>query len=100
MPVTTIWIISRFFIKRELYFQAFDILCKAFKEYLQTLFIANKTYPVAYNKWLREQIAELLNKPGLYPKLSPILPVSNIESNEINEKAEMLRQLLISATNS
>jgi hypothetical protein len=47
----------------------------------------------------KKQIAELLNKPGLYQKLSPILSVSNIESNEINEKAEMLRQLLISATN-
>lgn len=47
-----------------------------------------------------EQIAGLLNKPELYPKLLPVLSVFNIESNEINEKAPMLRQLLISATNS
>ena len=88
-----------FFIKRNLYFQAFDILCKAFQEYLQTLFIANKTYPIAYNKWIKEQIIKWLNKPDLYPKLSPILSVSNIESNEINDKAKMLRELLNTTTN-
>ena len=83
-----------FFMKRELYFQAFDILCKAFQEYLQTLFIANKIYPIAYNKWIKEQIVKWLNKPDLYPKLPPILSVSDIESNEIIEKANMLRRLL------
>lgn len=83
-----------FFIKRGLYFQAFDILCKAFQEYLQTLFIANKTYPIAYNKWIKEQIVKWLHQPDLYPKLSPILSVSNIESNEINDKAILLRELL------
>ncbi|MEO5642416.1 MAG: nucleotidyltransferase domain-containing protein [Bacteroidia bacterium] len=88
-----------FFIKRGLYFQAFDILCKAFQEYLQTLFIANKTYPIAYNKWIKEQVVNLLNKPELYPKLSPILSISNIESDEINHKVKMLRELLDAATN-
>lgn len=83
-----------FFIKRDLCFQAFDILCKAFQEYLQTLFIANKTYPIAYNKWIKEQVVKWLNKPDLYPKLSPILSVRKIESNEINHKVEMLRELL------
>jgi len=82
------------FIKRELYFQAFDILCKAFQEYLQSLFIANKTYPIAYNKWIKEQVVEWLNLPNLYPQLSPILSISNIESNEINLKAGILRALL------
>jgi predicted nucleotidyltransferase len=82
------------FIKRGLYFQAFDILCKAFQEYLHALFIANKTYPIAYNKWIKEQIVKWLNKPDLYPKLPPILSITNIESNEINVKAEMLRGLL------
>jgi hypothetical protein len=88
-----------FFINRGLYFQAFDILCKAFQEYLQALFIANKIYPIAYNKWIKEQIVKWLSKPELYPKLSPILSVSNIESNEINEKAKMLAELLMNVTN-
>jgi predicted nucleotidyltransferase len=88
-----------FFINRGLYFQAFDILCKAFQEYLQALFIANKTYPIAYNKWIKEQIVKWLNLPDLYPKLSPVLSVTNIESNEINEKAKMLRELLVNVRN-
>ncbi len=88
-----------FFVKRGLYFQAFDILCKAFQEYLQTIFIANKTYPIAYNKWIKEQVLKWLNKPALYPKLSPILSISNIESDEINEKAKMLRELLNDVAN-
>lgn len=82
------------FIKRELYFHAFDILCKAFQEFLQALFIANKTYPIAYNKWIKFQITELLNKPELYPLLSPILSISCIESNEIIEKSKQLSDLL------
>ena len=87
-----------FFISRDLYFHAFDILCKAFQEYLQTLFIVNKTYPIAYNKWIREQVVNWLNKPDLYSKLTPILSVSNIESTEINDKAKMLRELLNNLT--
>jgi predicted nucleotidyltransferase len=81
------------FVKRKLYFQAFDILCKAFQKYLQLLFIVNKVYPIAYNKWIKKQIIEWLNMPQLYPKLSPILSIKNIESNEIIEKANMLRAL-------
>lgn len=88
-----------FFIKRELYFQAFYILYKAFQEYLQALFIANKTYPIAYNKWIKEQIVKWLNKPDLYPRLAPILSVNNIESDQINNKAVMLRELLNDLTN-
>ena len=88
-----------FFINRGLYFQAFDILYKAFQEYLQALFIAHKTYPIAYNKWIKEQVVKWLGKPELYPKLSPIISVANIESNEINDKATMLRELLNNLTN-
>jgi len=81
-------------IKRQLYFHAFETLYKAFQEYLQTLFIASKTYPIAYNKWIKEQIIKWLKKPDLYARLSPILSITNIESDEINEKANDLRTLL------
>lgn len=87
-----------FFTKRGLHFQAFDILYKAFQEYLQALFIACKTYPLAYNKWIRYQLVELLHKPDIYQLLPPILSIGNIESNEVNEKAEMLRELLNALT--
>lgn len=84
-----------FFMKRRLYFQSFEILYKAFQEYLQALFLSNSTYPIAYNKWIKEQVVEWLHKPDLYPKLSPILSIGNIESNDINVKAEMLKELLM-----
>lgn len=81
-------------VKRELFFQAFHKLNEAFQKYLQALFIANKTYPIAYNKWIKEQVVKWLNKPDLYPKLPPILSIRDIESDQINERAEMLYELL------
>ena len=83
-----------FYLNRGLYFQAFDRLYKAFQEFLQALFVAQRTYPLAYNKWIREQVIEWLHLPELYEKLPPILSVQNIESAELGEKAEVLRGLL------
>jgi predicted nucleotidyltransferase len=80
--------------ERGLHFHAFDILYKAFQEYLQLLFMTNRIYPIAYNKWIKEQIVKWLGKPDLYPKLSPILSINNIESNDVNDRAKMLRELL------
>ena len=31
----------------------FDRLYKAFQEFLQALFVARRTYPLCYNKWIR-----------------------------------------------
>jgi hypothetical protein len=81
-------------IKRELYFHAFDILGKAFREYLQALFITHRVYPIAYNKWIKEQIVNRLGKPGLYQKLLPVLTIHHMESDEMNSKAELLLELL------
>ena len=81
-------------IKRELYFHALDTLNKAFREYLQALFITHRTYPIAYNKWIREQIVNWLGRPGLYQKFLPVLSISNIESDEMNKKAALLFDLL------
>ena len=52
-----------FYLNRGLYFQAFDRLYKAFQEFLQALFLARRTYPLAYNKWIREQVTEWLSLP-------------------------------------
>jgi hypothetical protein len=83
-----------FFLGRGLYFQAFDRLYKAFQEFLQALFVARRNYPLAYNKWIREQVTEWLSLPRLYEELPPILSVRNIESPELGEKADALRTLL------
>jgi hypothetical protein len=82
------------FLGRSLYFQAFDRLYKAFHEFLQALFVARRTYPLAYNKWIREQVAEWLSLPDLYEELPPILSVRRIESDELAENADALRVLL------
>jgi predicted nucleotidyltransferase len=82
------------YVSRGLHFQAFDRLYKGFQEFLQALFIARRTYPLAYNKWIREQVETWLGLPELYRELPPILSVGNIESAELTEKAEALQLLL------
>jgi len=47
-----------------------------------------------YNKWIREQVADWLALPRLYEQLPPILSLRNIESPELVEKADALRNLL------
>ena len=83
-----------FFFRRGLHFQAFDRLYKAFQEFLQTLFISRKTYPIAYNKWIREQVEQKLGLPGLYSELPSIISVGNIESEEVIQKSLKLKSLL------
>lgn len=79
---------------RGLYFQAFDRLYKAYQEFLQALFIARKIYPIAYNKWIREQVEGWLGLPEVYRELPPILSIRNIESDEMLRNADALRGLL------
>jgi hypothetical protein len=83
-----------FLLDRGLHFQAFDRLYKAHQEFLQALFIARKIYPIAYNKWIREQVAGWLGLPDLYRKLPPILSIRDIESDEMIRSADALRNLL------
>ncbi len=83
-----------FFVKRELYFQAFDRLYKAFQEFLQVLFIARRVYPLAYNKWIRMQVEDWLGLPDLYRALPPVISVSSIESDAPVKKANILHALL------
>ena len=83
-----------FYVGRGLYFQAFDRLYRAFQEFLQALFIARRTYPLAYNKWIRMQVAEWLGLPELYQELPAILSVQNLESEQMIEKTIHLHALL------
>lgn len=82
------------YIDRGLHFQAFDRLTVAFQKFLQALFISKGVYPIAYNKWIKMQVATWLRMPELYTQLPPILSISNMESYETAEKAEMLKALL------
>jgi hypothetical protein len=83
-----------FYLGRSLYFQAFDRLYKAFQEFLQALFVARRTYPLAYNKWIQEQVTEWLLLPELYKELPPILSIRRMDSAELGGKSAALRVLL------
>ena len=76
------------YIKRGLYFQSFDRLYNAYREFLQALFIARRTYPIAYNKWIREQVEEILGLPELYGQLTHLFEIRQFESKEIIDKAK------------
>ena len=82
------------YIERKLYFQAFDRLYNAYQEFLQALFIARRTYPIAYNKWIHEQIVEILGLPELYEQLTHLFEIRNFESTEIADKALQVEKLL------
>ena len=65
-----------------------------FVKFLQALFIARRTYPIAYDKWIQEQIVEILGLPELYNQLLRLFEIHNFESREILDKANILRYLL------
>lgn len=81
------------YVERGLYFQAFNRLYLASQEFLQALFISRRVYPIAYDKWVREQIEDILGMPKLYKKLVSIMEISHFESNEIADKAIILEHL-------
>lgn len=82
------------YIERGLYFQSFDRLYNAYREFLQALFIARRTYPIAYNKWIHEQVVEILGLPELYEQLIHLFEIRKFESDEIADKANEVEQLL------
>src|SRR3990172_1128949 len=82
------------YVERGLYFQSFDRLYNAYREFLQALFIARRTYPIAYNKWIREQVEEISGLPALYKQLSHLFEIKQFESHEIADKAKEVEQLL------
>ena len=82
------------YVSRGLYFQSFDRLYNAYREFLQALFIARRTYPIAYNKWIHEQVVEILGLPELYEQLSHLFEIKKFESSEIAGKAKELEELL------
>lgn len=82
------------FAPRGLYFQSFKRLYHAFEEFLQALFISRRTYPIAYDKWVREEVVEILGLPELYERLPRILEISHFESQEVVAKARELEALV------
>jgi hypothetical protein len=82
------------YVGRELYFQAFDRFYRAFQGFLLGLHLARRTYPIAYNKWIREQVAENLALPELYERLPPLFELGRFESDALERKAGGLAELV------
>ena len=82
------------YVARGLYFQAFARLWSAFRIFLQALFIAHRTYPIAYDKWIRDQVVDILGLPELYARLPGLFEIGRLESDDLVGKARDLRDLL------
>lgn len=82
------------YVQRGLYFQAFDRLYNGYREFLQALFITRRVYPIAYNKWIKEQVAENLGLPELYVRLARLFEIQRFESLELVSKAAEVEDLL------
>jgi hypothetical protein len=82
------------YVDRELYFQAFARLWRAFQLFLQALFLSRRIYPISYDKWIREQVEGILGLPELYARLPGLFEISRFESDEVVAKAALLRRLL------
>jgi hypothetical protein len=82
------------FVKRKLYFQAFDRLYSSIQGFMQALFIKNKVYPIAYDKWIKNQYYDLLKRPDIYEKIVEIISIKKFESNEIIIKTKKLIKLM------
>jgi hypothetical protein len=81
-------------IARDEPFQAFHRLYHAFQEFLQALFIARRRYPISYDKWIREQVEELLGLPDLYAELPALVGVAGLDQATTQRNAHRLRDLL------
>jgi predicted nucleotidyltransferase len=81
-------------VDRGLHFQAFDRFYRAFQGFLLGLHISRRAYPIAYNKWIQEQVAENLGLPELYERLPCLFELDRFESRAIEARARALRDLV------
>lgn len=79
-------------LKRDLNFHAFDTLYKTMQLTLQLLFMKKKVYPIAYNKWIRYQVEELLQQQELYNELAGIIEIGKLDEKVILGKVEIVRR--------
>ena len=81
------------YLDRGIWFQPFHRLLRAFHAFLMALHVSRRTYPISYDKWIHEQVAERLGLPELYARLPGILEVARLESRDLERNADALRAL-------
>ncbi len=79
---------------RGLLFACLHRLFLAQREFLQALFIARRIYPIAYDKWVHEQLVEILGEPGIYEQLAGILSLAPFTPETLVSAARRLEALL------
>jgi hypothetical protein len=79
---------------RELWFHSLARLHGAFSWFLLALHVKHRTYPIAYDKWIHEQIVENLSLPELYERLPALFEIEHLESREIERNASLLLELV------
>jgi len=57
---------------------AFDRLYHATLEFVQALFITRRMYPIAYDKWLEQQLRDFIGLPDLASRLVRVLNAAQI----------------------
>lgn len=82
------------FLDRKLWFQALARLHGAFGWFLLALHVEHRTYPIAYDKWIREQVVDNLGLPELYERLPGLFEIGRLQSRELERKAAELRGLV------
>jgi hypothetical protein len=83
-----------FYTERELVFQAFDRLYRAFQEFLQLLFIYHRRYPLTYNKWIYEQVADGLGQHALFERLKALLAIPSLDGPTLVQRGQDLTDLV------
>ena len=82
------------YVNRGLYFQAFRRLYDASLEFLQALMIARRVYPIAYDKWVKKQLVEILGMPDLYREFVALYEIHQLESDELTVKGRRLQETI------
>lgn len=79
---------------RGLLFQCLKRLHHALEETLQALFIAARRYPIAYDKWIEEQVCEILGRPDLYATFVQVVTIPALTAATLQDRARLLTAVL------
>jgi len=84
--------------ERGLLHQAHKRLLHASEEYLQALFISRRVYPIAHDKWIREQMVDILDEPTAYERFRSLFALPRFDARSLIQSAETLGTLLDAIT--
>lgn len=80
--------------ERGLFFQCLKRLHHALEETLQALFIKARRYPIAYDKWIEEQVSGVLGRPDLYTLFVQVVTLPKLDAQTLQEKTSLLFSVL------